>query len=391
MEIEYWWLLALPLFFALGWFAARIDIKQLVSESRALPKSYFRGLNFLLNEQPDQAIEAFIEVVKVDPQTIELHFALGSLFRRRGEVERAIRMHQNLVERSDLAAEQRTHALFELAQDYFKAGLLDRAEELLLKLEGSPYAEGALRLLLEIYEQEKEWLRAIAIAEKLETVTGRSHQKEIANFYCELAGSEIMHTRPEAARPHLAAALTHHRLCVRANVLLGDLEAQSGRLAAAIDAWKRIESQNPAFLALVAERIYDGYRQLGRTAEGVNLLRGYLSRYSSLDLLNVAFNGTLEVQGAEPAYRLVSEELRRTPTLLGLDKLLEAQLLDAPAERRRDLELVKELLNQHTRSLAMYKCENCGFRARQYYWHCPACAAWETYSPRRTEEAKLPA
>jgi lipopolysaccharide biosynthesis regulator YciM len=178
---------------------------------------------------------------------------------------------------------------------------------------------------------------------------------------------------------------------VRANVLLGDLEAQSGRLAAAIDAWKRIESQNPAFLALVAERIYDGYRQLGRTAEGVNLLRGYLSRYSSLDLLNVAFNGTLEVQGAEPAYRLVSEELRRSPTLLGLDKLLEAQLLDAPAERRRDLELVKELLNQHTRSLAMYKCENCGFRARQYYWHCPACAAWETYSPRRTEEAKLPA
>jgi lipopolysaccharide biosynthesis regulator YciM len=391
MEIEYWWLLSLPLFFALGWFAARIDIKQLVSESRALPKSYFRGLNFLLNEQPDQAIEAFIEVVKVDPQTIELHFALGSLFRRRGEVERAIRMHQNLVERSDLAAAERSHALFELAQDYFKAGLLDRAEELLLKLEGSPHAEGALRLLLEIYEQEKEWQRAIAIAEKLETITGRSHQKEIANFCCELAGSEIMHTRPESARPHLAAALAHHRLCVRANVLLGDLEAQAGRIPAAIDAWKRIEGQNPAFLALVAERIYNGYKQLGRPAEGVNLLRGYLARYSSIDLLNVVFHGTLEVQGAEPAYRLVSDELRRSPTLLGLDKLLEAQLLDAPAERRRDLELVKELLNQHTRSLAMYKCDNCGFRARQYYWHCPACAAWETYSPRRTEEAKLPA
>jgi len=391
MEIEYWWLLALPLFFALGWFAARIDIKQLISESRALPMSYFKGLNFLLNEQPDKAIEAFIEVVKVDPQTIELHFALGSLFRRRGEVERAIRMHQNLVERSDLAAEQRIHALFELAQDYFKAGLLDRAEELLLKLEGSPHAEGALRLLLEIYEQEKEWVRAIGIAEKLETVTGRSHQKEIANFYCELVGSEIMHMRPEAARSYLAEALAHHRLCVRANLLLGDLESQSGRLDAAIDAWKRIESQNPAFLALVAERLYNAYKQLGRTAEGVNLLSGYLARYSSLDLLNVVFQGTLEMQGTEPAYRLVSDELRRTPTLLGLDKLLEAQLLDAPTERRRDLELVKELVNQHIRSLAMYKCENCGFRARQYYWHCPACAAWETYSPRRTEEAKIPA
>jgi lipopolysaccharide assembly protein B len=391
MEIEFWWLLALPLFFALGWLAARIDISQLLSESRALPRSYFKGLNFLLNEQPDKAIEAFIEVVKVDPQTIELHFALGSLFRRRGEVERAIRMHQNLAERPDLAPGQKLTALFELAQDYFKAGLLDRAEEMFSRLENSPHAEEALRFLLEIYEQEKEWHKAIGIAEKLERVTGRSHQKEIANFRCELAINEMMHSRPEAARPHLAEALTHHRLCVRANVLLGDLEFAAGRPEAAVEAWKRIESQNPAYLALVAERLYGAYKQRGMIEEGINLLRGYLAKYPSLDLLNMVFQGTLESQGTGPAYRLVRDELRRTPTLLGLDKLLEAQLLEAPLERRRDLELVKALVNQHTRSLAMYKCESCGFRARQYYWHCPACAAWETYSPRRTEEAKLPA
>src|SRR5262249_7657844 len=364
MEIDYWWLLALPLFFALGWFAARIDIKQLVSESRVLPKSYFKGLNFLLNEQPDKAIEAFIEVVKVDPQTIELHFALGSLFRRRGEVERAIRMHQNLVERPDLATEQRLHALFELAQDYFKAGLLDRAEELFLKLEGSPHAEDALRFLLEIYEQEKEWVRAIAMAEKLEAVTGRSHQKEIANFHCELASTELIQSNPAGARPHLAEALAHHRLCVRANVLLGDVEAQAGRPGAAVDAWMRIESQNPAFLALTAERMYNAFKQCGKTGEGLNLLRGYLAKYPSLDLLNIVFQGTLESQGTEQAYRLVRDELRRTPTLLGLDKLLEAQLLEAPLDRRRDLELIKELVYQHTRSLAMSKCEHCGFRAR---------------------------
>src|SRR5690349_3899656 len=220
MEIDYWWLLVLPLFFALGWLAARIDIKQLLSESRALPMSYFKGLNFLLNEQPDKAIEAFIEVVKVDPQTVELHFALGSLFRRRGEVDRAIRMHQNLIERPDLQEEQKRAALFELAQDYLKAGLLDRAEELFLKLEGTPHAEPALKFLLEIYEQEKDWEKAIGVAEKLESVTGQSHQKEIANFYCELASREIMHTRQEQARPYLAAALAHHRLCVRANMLL---------------------------------------------------------------------------------------------------------------------------------------------------------------------------
>jgi len=391
MEIEYWWLLALPLFFALGWLAARVDIKQLLLESRALPRSYFKGLNFLLNEQPDKAIEAFIEVVKVDPQTIELHFALGSLFRRRGEVERAIRMHQNLVERPDLAPEQKLAALFELAQDYFKAGLLDRAEELFLKLEQTAYAEQALRFLLEIYEQEKEWQKAIETAGKLESVTGRSHQKEIANFCCEMAINEIMHSRPDAARPHLAEALAHHRLCVRANMVLGDLEAAAGRPVAAIDAWKRIESQNPQYLALVGERIYHAFKQLNKVEEGTNLLRGYLAKYPSLDLVNVVFQATLENSGTEPAYRLVRDELRRMPTLLGLDKLIEAQLLEAPLDRRRDLELVKELVNQHTRGLAMYKCENCGFRARQYYWHCPACAAWETYSPRRTEEAKLPA
>jgi lipopolysaccharide biosynthesis regulator YciM len=391
MEIEYWWLLVLPLFFGLGWAAARIDLRQLLTESRALPRSYFKGLNFLLNEQPDKAIEAFSEVVKVDPETIELHFALGSLFRRRGEVERAIRMHQNLVERPGLAAEQKLSALFELAQDYFKAGLLDRAEEMFLKLETTSYAEQALRFLLEIYEQEKEWNKAIGIAGKLETVTGRSHQKEIANFYCELAMSEMMHSRPDAARPHLAEALSHHRQCVRANMLLGDLEFSAKDPEAAIDAWKRIESQSPQYLALVAERIYNAYKRRGKLDEGVNLLRGYLAKYPSLDLLNVVFQGMLESQGNEQAYQLARDELRRMPTLLGLDKLLEAQLLEAPLDRRRDLELVKELVNEHTRSLTMYRCDNCGFRARQYYWHCPACAAWETYSPRRTEEAKLPA
>jgi lipopolysaccharide biosynthesis regulator YciM len=391
MDIDYWWLLALPLFFALGWFAARIDIRQLVSESRALPTSYFKGLNFLLNEQPDKAIEAFIEVVKVDPQTIELHFALGSLFRRRGELERAIRMHQNLVERPDLAQEQKLAALLELAQDYLKAGLLDRAEELFLKLDGTPHAEAALNFLLEIYEQEKEWHKAIDIAGRLERVTGRSYQKEIANFYCELASSEMMQSRPEAARPHLATALAHHRLCVRANMLLGDLEMASNDPDAAIEAWKRIEGQNPPYLALVAERLYEAYEKQGRADEGLNLLRGYLERYPALDFLNVVFQGMLEKEGAAEAYRMVRDELRRTPTLLGLDKLLEAQLLEAPVEKRRDLELVRQLVNQHTRGLAMYKCEACGFRARQFYWHCPACGEWETYSPRRTEEKGLPA
>jgi lipopolysaccharide biosynthesis regulator YciM len=386
MDFELWWLFGFALFFGLGWLAARIDIKQLLSESRQLPRSYFKGLNFLLNEQPDKAIEAFIEVVKVDPETVELHFGLGSLFRRQGETERAIRMHRNLLERPDLGEEQRLHAMVELGQDYLKAGLLDRAEEVFLKLKDSPHRAQALKFLLEIFQQEKDWTRAIAHAGELEKESGQSAQKEIANYHCELALSEATHSRPDAARRHLDAALSAHRKCVRANILLGDLAAGAGDHAGAIEAWKRIEQQNPAYLALVAQRLLESHRALGRTEEGLTLLRGYLASLPSLDMLDVAFQSTLDVEGAEAAYNLVKDELRRNQTLLGLDKLLEAQLLVTPAERRHDLELVRNLIHGHTRRLARYRCENCGFKARQFYWHCPACGGWETYPPKRSEE-----
>ncbi|HWD21812.1 MAG TPA: lipopolysaccharide assembly protein LapB [Burkholderiales bacterium] len=385
MEFEYWWLLGFPLFFGLGWVAARIDIKQIVSESRALPRSYFTGLNFLLNEQPDKAIEAFIEVVKVDPETIELHFALGSLFRRRGEYDRAIRMHQNLLERPDLGAEQKVTALAELGQDYLKAGILDRAEEVFKKLEASPQAPAARRHLLEIYEQEKDWPRAIEMTRQVE-----SDPRDLAQYYCELAASEAAQSRPDAARRYLEAALDANRKCVRASLQLGDLQKSAGRPEEAAEHWKRIESQNPSYLALVAQRLLEAYGELGRDEEGLRLLAGYLERYPSLDLLDTVFQQTLEVKGHEQAYTLVRDELRRNPTLLGLDRLLEAQIIAAGSpEKRRDLELVRNLVHGHTRRLARYRCETCGFKARQFHWRCPACGGWETYPPRRTEEFDL--
>ncbi len=389
MEFELWWLLAFPLFFALGWVAARIDIKHLVRESRALPSSYFKGLNFLLNEQPDRAIEAFIEAVKVDPQTIELHFALGSLFRRRGETDRAIRMHQNLVERADIHESQRLQALAELGQDYLKAGLLDRAEEVFLKLRGTSLDDQALKFLLEIYQQEKDWRKAIDVAACLPDHSGHLWQKEVANFHCELAATEIGHSRADAARSHLSEALTTYRKSVRATILLGDMEAAAGDFEAAIAQWTKIEQQNPVYLAMVAPKVMDACRRLGQDEKGLQLLRGYLERHPSLDLLDAVFQWEIETHGAEAAYKLVRDELRRNPTLLGLDKLLEAQLLGAPPERRGDLELIKNLIHNHTRRVARYRCDNCGFKARQFYWRCPACGGWETYPPKRTEEFDL--
>lgn len=391
MEFEYWWLIALPLFFGLGWLAARVDIRTLVTESRALPESYFRGINFLVNEQQDKAIEAFTEVVKVDPQTVELHFALGSLFRRRGEVERAIRMHQALVERADLAAGPRLDAIYELAQDYLKAGLLDRAEELFRRLEGTAREDAASQALLEIYEQEREWERAIETARRAEDRTGRSFQMDIAHYCCELAATELAHARPAQARALLERALASHRKSVRASILLGDIEGAEGHVEQAIEAWKRIESQNPAYLSMVAERLLEAYRSLEKPDVGLRLLQYYLANHPSLDLLAVVFRETMARQGAAEAHRLVSEEVRRNPTLNGLARLLEARIALAADDQRAELELVRDIVQQHSRTLSMYLCEQCGFRARQFYWHCPACRGWETYAPRRTEERELAA
>ena len=375
-----------PLFFALGWAAARIDIRHVVKESRALPRSYFRGLNFLLNEQPDRAIEAFVDAVKVDPHTIELHFALGSLFRRRGETDRAIRMHQNLLERDDLPQDLKLQAMAELGQDYLKAGLLDRAEEVFDKLRESDMVKEAKRNLLEIYQLEKDWMKAITIAAELPDI---ATQKEIAEYYCELAAAEMIRSRPDAAADYLKTALERNRKCVRASLLQGDIEAQQDRLEEAVACWLRIEQQDPTYLALVAQRLLDAYRKLERRDEGLQLLRGYLEHYHSLDLLNVVFQLVLESEGPEAAYSLVRDELKRNPTLLGFDQLIEARLLVTAPEMRADLELSKGIVQGYTKRLARYRCDNCGFKARQFYWRCPACGGWETYSPKRTEEFDL--
>jgi lipopolysaccharide biosynthesis regulator YciM len=300
-------------------------------------------------------------------------------------------MHQNLIDRGDLASEQRVTAIYELAQDYLKAGLLDRAEELFGKLRGTTYEQQAAKFLLEIYEQEKDWQKAIEIVRSMDGASGEASARDIAHFYCELAQAEILQGGGERAREFLEQALTSNRKCVRAYILLGDLALAEGNPEDAIETWKRIESQNSAYLPLVADKLVAAFRQVGREQEAVALLRHYLESYPSLDLLNTVFQLVLEREGPSAANELVRAELRRYPTLLGLDRMLEVQVLEAPFERRRDLELMRNLVHQHTRSLSLYRCDNCGFKARQFYWHCPACHEWETYPPRRSEERELAA
>lgn len=389
MEFEFWWLLGIPVFFAMGWIAARVDIRQVVAESRTLPRGYFKGLNFLLNDEPDKAIDVFIGVLQLDSETVDLHFALGNLFRRRGETERAIRIHQALLSRSDLSAEDQAHARYELGHDYLKAGLLDRAEETFHQLIDTQYSAQAGRALLEIYQREKEWARAIKAAEGLQTTGAGSRQKEIAQFYCELAEDELVKTHPDGAMALLEKALAADRMSVRATILTGDAYLAKGDIETALTAWRRVEQQSVQHVALVAKRLMDGYEAVGRAQEGVNLLKSYLAQTPSIEILEVVFDAVLELNGAEAADDLVAEELRRTPTLLALDKFLETRMMNAPRTARSDLSVVKTLIHGYTQKLARYQCSHCGFKARQFYWHCPGCSKWETYPPRRAEELNL--
>ncbi|WP_221320155.1 lipopolysaccharide assembly protein LapB [Chitinivorax tropicus] len=379
--MELWWLVLPPLFFGMGWLAARIDIRQLLRETRKLPLAYYKGLNFLLNEEQDKAIAEFAEIIKSDPHSVDLNFALGSMFRRKGEHERAILIHQNLLARNDISAEQRLKGQYELALDFVKAGLFDRAEEMLQKLADSPYARTASQQLLDIYQLEKNWEKAIETANRLADGTA-SFQNEVAEFHCEMAQRDIANSQPEQARGNLEKALQIHRKCVRANMLLGDIAMAAGELDDAIEHWKRIENQDPQYLSLVGSRLMEAYKQAGRPAEGVQLLRTYLTSYPSLDIVDQVFQAISELDGLDTAKEFLYAELRRNASLLGLRSLVEVELHYVAAERRPDLEAVRNLLHEHTKKLAMYQCQQCGFRARQYYWHCPGCAGWESYLPK---------
>lgn len=386
MDFEYWWLIGLPVFFTLGWIAARLDLGHLVRESRELPKSYFRGLNFLLNEQPDKAIEAFIEVARIDRETLELHFALGSLFRRRGETERAIRMHRNLLDRGDLGDDERLQALFELGQDYLKAGLLDRAEDAFLRLVDTPHGLAARRYLLEIYQQEKDWPRAIELARSIANDAPDEFPSQIAHLGCELALVQYARDDADAALGQLQLVLRENPSSVRANILIGDIHAAKGRHDEAIDAWKRLEAQDPQYLALIGQRLVDSHNAMGRPADALLLIGNYLNAHPGLDLLDVAADAALSMNVPERAHQILKEQLRKYPTLRGLDKLLEVQLNVTSMDRRPDLELIRGLIHGHVERLSRYRCDNCGFKAKQHYWHCPACGKWDTYAPRRHEE-----
>jgi len=376
------WLL-LPLAFFSGWYAARRDSRgSPVSRERRFSSEYFRGINFLLNEQPDKAIEVFTQMAEVNSETVETHLALGSLFRRRGEVERAIRIHQNLITRPTLDTAQRGQALCELALDFQKAGLLDRAENLFLELTEIPeHAEQALRSLMYIYEQERDWDKALATGRRLVARFGRKLGPVLAQHCCEAAESLIRDDRPEAARAMLEEAQALDPQCARVSMILGRMAAAAGQYREAIAAWQRIADQDPELLDEVIDALASAYRAM-QDEDGLRArLEAWSALHGSPRLVQTLIALIDAREGSQAARAFIAGQVQRHPSLHGLGQLLRLQARDQAVATDKELALIQDILARLAGRESGYLCRQCGFRGQSLHWQCPACHEWQTLRP----------
>lgn len=376
-------LLLLPVAAYSGWWTARRSLQRSESSyQRRLHPEYFKGLNYVLNEQPDKAIEVFIKMLEVDSETVETHLALGNLFRRRGEVDRAIRIHQNLIARPTLSHEQRALALLELGMDYMRSGLLDRAEGLFMELvEDGYFTTQAFRQLLDIYQQEKEWDNAIVIARRLEALSGEQLDSMIAQFQCELAMTHLLLGKHKEARDNLRKALNLDSRCVRASLIEGEIAKKEKKIRAAIKAYKRVEKQDPEFLSEIIRPLRECYAELGKQDEYIEYLKYLMAQHGGTTPLLSLTDILSEAEGEENAIKFMSTELQKRPTVHGVNRLLEYVISKADDGIRESLVTIKDMTEELLEDRPIYKCIQCGFDARHLHWQCPGCQNWNTVKP----------
>ena len=374
-----WLLIALPVAFALGWVASRFDLRQVRRDGREAPKAYFKGLNLLLNEQHDKAIDAFIEAVQHDPDTTELHFGLGNLFRRRGDFERAVRVHQHLLERADLKPVDRHRAQHALADDFMKAGLFDRAEAAYKALEGTAFDGEARLALLSLHERARDWRAATDVASELERRGSGSFATRIAHYACELALQADAAGQPAQAEQALQRARSSAPQAVRPLLLMGQRLARSGEHAGALQQWDRMLAEHPAVWPLVAGDYARSALACTDCADAVERLQAAYEAEPDIDLLQAR----IELEGTAGQHdRLVLDHLQRQPSLSAAAKVLELPLVQWDEATPQQL---RQVVAAAARPLQRYRCAACGFEAHHYFWQCPGCQGWDTYPPQRVE------
>ena len=376
-----WLLLGLPITFVLGWFASRIDLRQLRFENRQAPKAYFKGLNYLLNEQQDQAIDAFIEAVQNDPDTSELHFALGNLFRRRGEYERAVRVHEHLLSRGDLSRTDRERAQHALALDFLKAGLLDRAEQALQRLENTPFEAEARMALLAIYERSSDWPQAAAIADKMDRAAQGDFSTRQAHYLCEQAAAQVAVGQTDEARRLLEKAIATAPAAARARIELAALQQTAGDQAAAFQTLRQVADAAPAAMPLAAALLAQAASASRQVDAALALLDRSYDSAPSLDVLEAMVTLQEGSQGLQAREAYV-RHLEREPSLVAAAKWLAGERL----EHEQFHPQVQRALDHAVKPLTRYRCAACGFEAKQHFWQCPGCQTWDSYPARRVEE-----
>ncbi len=378
-----WLLLGLPLAFIFGWIASRLDLRQLRIENRQVPKAYFRGLNFLLNEQQDQAIDAFIEAVQNDPDTSELHFALGNLFRRRGEYDRAVRVHEHLLSRGDLSQADQQRAQHALALDYLKAGLLDRAETALLKLEGTPFEAQARLALLANYERSRDWLQAAQVAQKITSAKQGDLSNRLAHYLCEQAATCLTHQALDQAASLLQEAIETAPEAPRPRIDLAKLLSHQNQPQEAYAALEKALVSSPAATPLIAGLLAEFARPAGQATQALALLKTNYALSPSLDVLDAIVLLQAIAQGAPRTARdWYVQHLEREPSLVAAAKWIAGEKL----EHEQFHPQVQRALDHAVKPLMRYRCAACGFEAMQHFWQCPGCQAWDSYPAKRVEE-----
>ena len=379
-----WLLLGVPIVFALGWLASRLDLRQLRIENRQAPKAYFKGLNYLLNEQQDQAIDAFIEAVQRDPDTTELHFALGNLFRRRGEYERAVRVHEHLLSRADLPVADRERAQHALALDFLKAGLLDRAEEALRKLDGTRYQEQAWLTLLSLYERARDWPQATEVAGKLERMQQGDFTHRLSHYLCEQAATALTKRQDVAhAEQLLQQAIQQAPTAARPRIQLAGTLVGQGDLSGAFDLLTELERHAPQALPLVASEMVRIAQQVGQLGRAREVLQRSYAAHPSVDIADALVQADvadgMPLRDAREGY---VRHMAVEPSLIAASRWLSQE----PFAQDGAHTVVQRSVEEAVRPLARYRCAACGFEAQGYFWQCPGCQAWDSFPPRRIEE-----
>ena len=385
-----WLLLLLPFAAGSGWLGATRALAKKRQREVTLPSAYFRGLNFLLNEQHDKALEVLVTALEQDKETVEVQLALGSLFRKRGEIQRATRVHQNLVARTQLDDSQKLHALYELAQDYYKAGLLDRAEHLLVEIGGvDELEESAQQLLLQIYEQEKEWESAIKVAKNLEAFDGQSLSGVIAQYHCEIAENAITEGRYGFAQATIREAIEIDGTCVRAIIQSGRVRAIQGDHRGAIGEWVKGVDRHSELPGEITGLIQNSYRILGAPDEYREFLKNMLKSRDDIRLVLALTECFDDWGGGGIAETFLLEKIRSNPSIPGLHRLIQMRLAQSDFPNNQDLGLLEKLIGGIVADESGYECRHCGFRGKVMHWQCPGCRTWNTTHSRHQRD-KIP-